>query len=147
MSVPSSKRATTWEKPNFETERTSLRPFHPPISYSTGKVMSRSTSSGESSGATVLICTWTGVVSGKASSGSRSAARTPTTTRRAETRRTTKRFLRLKSMSALSTGEPPWSVAAPGPDGPLCDLGLQEERPGRDDALAGLQAPGDLDEL
>ena len=57
-----------------------IEPLRPPSAYSTGKVISRSTSSGESSGATVLIWTWTGVVSGKASSGSRTAARTPTTT-------------------------------------------------------------------
>jgi hypothetical protein len=66
------------------------------------KEMSRSTSSGESSGATVLIWTWTGVVSGKASSGRRVADLTPATMSRPATSRTKKRFLRLKAMTALS---------------------------------------------
>ena len=50
-----------------------LEPFKPPRACSTGKVICRSTSSGDSSGATVLIWTCTGVVSGKASSGRRTA--------------------------------------------------------------------------
>src|SRR4051794_25277914 len=149
MSVPSSKRATTWEKPNFETERTSLRPFNPPIAYSTGKVMSRSVSSGESSGATVLIWTWTGVVSGKASSGSFWAERTPTTTRRRESKRTTKRFLRLKSMRAFNMGGAPSGglVATPGPDGALHDFGLEEVRAVGHHHLAGLESPTHLERL
>src|SRR3954451_2698808 len=149
MSVPSSKMATTWEKPNFETERTSLKPFRPPIAYSTGNVMSRSVSSGESSGATVLIWTWTGVVSGKASSGSFRAERTPTTMRRRESKRTPKRFFRLKSMRAFNMGRAPSGglVAAPGPDGALHDFGLEEVRAVGHNLLAGLQAPTHLKRL
>ncbi len=104
MSVPSAKMATTCEKPNFETERTSSSPLSPPRAYSTGKVMSRSTSSGDSSGATVLIWTCTGVVSGKASSGRRVAERIPMTIRSPASKSTTNRFFRLKSMRALSIG-------------------------------------------
>src|SRR4051794_13366250 len=151
MSVPSSKRATTWEKPNFETERTSLRPFNPPIAYSTGKVMSRSVSSGESSGATVLIWTWTGVVSGKASSGKWIAERTPTTMRSPVTRSTKKRFFKLKAMMALSMA---WGsfefrslIAATGPDRALHDFGLEKKRPGGHHLLAGLQAPAHLHDV
>src|SRR4051794_38414768 len=150
MSVPSSNVATTCDRPNFETERTCSSPFRPPTACSTGKVICRSTSSGASSGATVLTCTWTGVVSGKASSGSRAAAWTPTTISRPPTSRTTNRFLRLASISALSIAGPPpagWSLAAPGADGALHDLGLEQEGPLGDDRLAGLEAPGDLDDV
>ena len=41
----------------------------------------------------------------------------------------------------------PRSFAAPGADGALHDLGLEQERPGRDDPLARLEAPGDLDDV
>src|SRR4051812_819738 len=150
MSVPSSNVATTCDRPNFEIERTPSRPLRPPSASSTSEVICRSTSSGASSGATVLTCTWTGVVSGKASSGKWAAARTPTTISKAPTSRTTNRFLRLASISALSiAGLPPagWSLAAPGADGALHDLGLEQEGPPGDDRLAGLEAPGDLDDV
>src|SRR4051812_3835043 len=134
--------ATTCEKPNFETLRSPERPFKPPRAYSTGKVMSRSTSSGESSVATVLIWTWTGVVSGKASSGRCVAERTPTTTSSPAARSTKKRFFRLKSMTALSTARDSLrvrpSVAATGPDGALHDFSLEQERPGGHHLIAGL---------
>ena len=67
MSVPSWNVTTTCDRPNFEMERTMSRPGSPLIACSTGKVICRSTSSGESEGATVLIWICTGVVSGKAS--------------------------------------------------------------------------------
>ncbi len=70
MSVSSSKIAVTCENPNFESERTSTRPGRPEMACSATKVICRSTSTGESSGAVVLTCTWTGVVSGNASKGS-----------------------------------------------------------------------------
>ena len=70
MLVSSSKIATTCEKPNFETDRTVVKPGKPEIDCSTGNVICRSTSRGESAGAVVLTWTWTGVVSGNASKGS-----------------------------------------------------------------------------
>src|SRR4051794_35791959 len=154
MSVPSSNVATTCDRPNFETERTCSSPFRPPTACSTGKVICRSTSSGASSGALALICTWTGVVSGKASSGRWIAARTPSATRMPPRSRITNRFFRLKSIVALSMGKRLRSfagvvdlLAAPGADGALHDLGLQQEGPLGDDPLARLQPPGDLDHV
>jgi len=70
MSTSSSKTAVICEKPNFETDRTSLRPGSPLIDCSSGNVTRRSISSGESEGAVVFTVTCTGVVSGKASNGS-----------------------------------------------------------------------------
>ena len=64
MSVSSAKVAVIWENPNFEIERTWSSPGIPPIACSSGAVICRSTSSGESAGATVCTATWTGVVSG-----------------------------------------------------------------------------------
>jgi hypothetical protein len=61
--------ATTCEKPNLEMERTFSSPGSPPMAVSRGNVIWRSTSSGLSALATVLTCTCTGVVSGKASTG------------------------------------------------------------------------------
>ena len=69
MSVPSSKVTVSCEKPNLETDRTSISPGNPEMTFSTGIVICCSTSSGVREGATVLTCTWTGVVSGKASMG------------------------------------------------------------------------------
>ena len=61
------KPTTTCEKPNFETDRMFSTRGNPLIACSIGKVMRCSTSSGPKAGAAVLICTCTGVVSGKAS--------------------------------------------------------------------------------
>src|SRR5262249_39122665 len=77
------------------------------------------------------------------------AERAPTTTRSTARSSTTKRFFRLASMMALSIGRAPRlatprSVAAPGPDGALHDLGLEQERPGGDDLLPRHQAPAHL---
>lgn len=71
MSVPSSKMTVTWERPNFDIDRTSLSFGSPEIACSSGAVTCRSISNGDRTEATVLICTWTGVVSGKASRGRR----------------------------------------------------------------------------
>ena len=57
----------TCDSPNCDTERSDSNPGSPPIAISIGNVTCRSTSSGTSAWATVLICTCTGVVSGKAS--------------------------------------------------------------------------------
>ena len=46
MSTPSSKITVTCERPNFESERTSARPFKPLIACSTGNVICCSISSG-----------------------------------------------------------------------------------------------------
>src|SRR3954468_10246659 len=151
MSVPSANSATTCEKPNFETERTSSSPLRPPRAYSTGKVMSRSTSSGASSGATVLTWTCTGVVSGKASSGRRRAASSPRTISRPARSRTTNRFFKLNPIRASSiVGPPRWprrSVAAAGADAAAGDLGREQEGAIGDGLLARSQAPGDLDDI
>src|SRR5438552_12271149 len=129
--------------PNFETERTSCNPFTPPRVYSSGKVISCSTGSGANAGATVLIWTWTGVVSGKASSGNCAAARTPRTIRMAASNRTTKRFFRLNPIRALSMGSRDlllgWSIVVGGAEAVLEQFGLEHKGPGRHDALAGLQ--------
>src|SRR4051812_38837399 len=151
MSVPSAKSATTCEKPNFETERTSSSPLRPPRAYSTGKVMSRSTSPGASSGATVLTWTCTGVVSGNASSGRRCAASSPRTISRPARSRTTKRLFKLNPIRASSIVGPPRrprrSVAAAGADAAAGDLGREQEGPVGDDPLPRLQPPGDLDDI
>ncbi len=63
-----------------------------------GNVICRSTSSGPSAGATVLICTCTGVVSGKASTSNRRRASTPAIAAASTTAITSKRFRREKSM-------------------------------------------------
>jgi len=56
--------AVIWAKPNLEIERTSVRPGRPLMACSRGAVIWRSTSMGDRAGATALICTCTGVVSG-----------------------------------------------------------------------------------
>ncbi len=50
--MPSSKMTVTCDRPNFEIERTSCRPGSPEIACSTGTVICRSTSCGDSAGAT-----------------------------------------------------------------------------------------------
>ena len=69
MSMLSSNVATTCDSPNFEIERTFCRPGKPLMASSTGSVICASVSCGFSAAAVVLICTCTGVVSGKASIG------------------------------------------------------------------------------
>ena len=99
--MPSSKTATTCDRPNFEIERTCSSPGRPLIACSIGKVICRSTSSGPSAGAMVLICTCTGVVSGKASM-SRCWSETAPATAAATTPMTTSSRLRSeKSMIRL----------------------------------------------
>src|SRR4051794_6738096 len=65
--------------------------------------------------------------------------------------RTTNRFFRLKSIIALSIFKgllsAGWLLAAPGADGTLHDLGLQEEGSLGDDPLSRLQAPGDFNDI
>ena len=104
MSVPSSNVTTTCDRPNFEIERTSSRPGRPLIACSTGKVICRSISSGESDGATVLICTWTGVVSGKASMSKWPSENAPRPANTSATATTSTRCRSEKSMIQLSMG-------------------------------------------
>ncbi len=54
MSVPSSKMTVTWESPNRDVDRTSASFGSPEIACSRGAVTWRSSSRGESAGATVL---------------------------------------------------------------------------------------------
>src|SRR5947208_5551208 len=46
-----------------------------------------------------------------------------------------------------SSASPGLSFAAPRADGPFHDLGLEQEGAAGDDALAGLDAPDDLDDV
>jgi hypothetical protein len=70
-SVPSLNTTVTWDRPYFDSERVPSSRGKPFITLSIGKLMRCSTSSGEMPGAAVLICTWTLVMSGTASIGSR----------------------------------------------------------------------------
>ena len=92
MSVLSSNVATTCERPNFEIERTFCRPGRPLIASSTGSVICASVSCGFSDAAVVLICTCTGVVSGKASIGRMLSVRPPMTTSATARMQTSSRF-------------------------------------------------------
>src|SRR4029077_4736207 len=73
---------------------------------------------------------------------------TPKTIRRAERRRMMNRFFRLNPMRSLSiVGSSPGalrSIAAPGSDGTLRDLGLEQEGTLGDNLLARFEAPGHL---
>jgi hypothetical protein len=71
MSVPSSKMTVTCDRPYLDNERTSWTFGIPPMAHSIGKVIRRSTSTGESAFTGVLIWTWTLVISGTASIGRR----------------------------------------------------------------------------
>ena len=66
----------------------------PAIDHSIGRVSWRSISSGDSDGAVALICTCTGVVSGNASSGRRSAESTPAVAIASQASTTTSRLRR-----------------------------------------------------
>src|SRR6266849_3484262 len=119
MSVPSSKVTTTWDSPNFETERSCSRRGMPLIFCSMGKVICCSISSELSDGAVVLIWTWTGVVSGKASMSRWASAKTPAAALAATARITQKRCRSEKSITQFSTGLPPHGVVAGSPTGLL----------------------------
>lgn len=92
MLVLSSNVTTTCDRLNLETERTFTRPGRPLTASSTGLVTCCSASCGLSDGTVVLICTWTGVVSGKASIGRRVSARPPTSRSAAASTQTSRRF-------------------------------------------------------
>src|ERR1051326_2877592 len=100
--VDLSNVATTCEKPNLETERTLSNPGNPPMDNSTGCVICCSTSNGLSDGATVLICTCTGVVSRKASIGSKLNARAPMMMSTTASRQISRRLRSEKLMSQFS---------------------------------------------
>ena len=100
--MPSSKMTTTCDRPNFEIDRSFSRPGSPAMACSIGNVSCRSTSSGLSDGATVLICTITGVVSGNASTLRNCSENAPATITASTATRTTARFRSEKSISQLS---------------------------------------------
>ena len=102
MSVPSWKVTTTCDRPNLESERNCCKPGSPLMACSTGKVICRSTSRGPRPGAIVLICTWTGVVSGKASMLRRCQENQPTTTKHRAAASTIRRLRKDQSMIAVS---------------------------------------------
>ena len=102
MSMRSSNVATTCDSPNFEMERTFCRPGNPLMASSTGTVICASVSCGFSAAAVVLICTCTGVVSGKASIGRMLRLRPPMTTSAAASTQTSRRFLSEKLMIQFS---------------------------------------------
>ena len=77
MSVLSVNTAVTWEKPLRENERVYSRPGVPASAVSIGNVTCFSISTGDSAGATALICTWLLVMSGTASIGSLLSDQTP----------------------------------------------------------------------
>src|SRR5262245_31932224 len=102
MLTPSSKLSTTWQKPNLDTERSSLTPGKPLSTCSIGNVICCSISSGLRAGAIVLICTCTGVVSGNASTSRWRSDTTPTATAASASSTTSNRCRNETSMSQLS---------------------------------------------
>jgi len=102
MSVPSSKVTVTCESPNLEIERTPASRGSPETATSTCWVIWLSTSSGESDGAAVLTCTCTGVVSGKASMGSRERECSPHTTNANDPSMTRRRWRKDQPMIQFS---------------------------------------------
>ena len=81
MLVLSLNTAVTWEKPLRDSERVYSSPGVPASAVSMRKVTCFSISTGESAGATVLICTWLLVMSGTASIGMRASDQTPSARR------------------------------------------------------------------
>src|SRR5262245_59945288 len=155
MSVPSLNVTTTCDRPNLEMERTCSSAGRPDSACSTGKVMRCSTSSGARAGAVVLICTCTGVVSGKASTSSRRSDSTPTTASASTPTTTRTRCRSEKSITQLSTGNPFREARRPhGPSvvavrSPRAEVVLEQLRPQHAAALghhhlAGQQAGNDL---
>jgi len=104
--MASAKVATTWERPNLEMERTFSSCGRPAMAISTGRVICFSISSGPRFGATVLICTCTGVVSGKASTGRRRSAQAPAAKAAVKKRTVNSRFLMTLSISRSSIEYP-----------------------------------------
>ena len=122
MSTLSSKVATTCDNPNFEIDRALRSPGRPLMASSTGWVICASVSCGLSAAAVVLICTCTGVVSGKASMGKMLKARPPMTSNPSARTPTKSRFLRddsiiQLSMASLSVGVRPSHPRTPRPGG------------------------------
>src|SRR5437867_6658506 len=88
MFVLSVKMSVTCDRPNLESERISVMPGTPASSVSRGNVTSFSISSGASAGTSVFTWTWTLVMSGTASIGSRAADHRPTAERATAAKRT-----------------------------------------------------------
>src|SRR5437588_3074881 len=134
MSVPSSKTTVTCERPNLEMERELCRRDRPLRACSTGKVTFCSTSSGPRPGTTVLTCTCTGVVSGKASTSSWLTATPPTAASTTAARITAKRCRSEKSMTRFSTRIPSHGR---GPSLAFAELVLQQHALEHRAALGG----------
>src|SRR5713101_5783741 len=133
MSVPSLKIAVTAESPERDTDRSSIRFGMPFSAISIGNVTDRSTSTGDSPGASVSAATWIVETSGTASIGSARTAKTPPASR-ATNRAMTSPFRRMETTTRLS------SMSAE-------DLRLQREDARGDHFLPGLDAGEDLDAL
>src|SRR4051794_14213517 len=133
MSVPSRKIAVTAESPERETDRSSTRFGMPLSAISIGNVTDRSTSTGESPGASVRAETCTVETSGTASIGSSRTANAPPT-RSAKRRVMTRRFIRMERTTRWA------SMSAE-------DLRFERENAGHCDLLAGLDSGEDLHAL
>ena len=81
-------------------------PGKPPMANSTGKVICRSISSGTSAAAGVLICTCTGVVSGKASKFIARTERSPATPTTNDRKSTAQRCLSDQLINQIATACP-----------------------------------------
>src|SRR5690625_3778697 len=135
MSVPSLKMTVTCERPNLLSERISSSSGSPNMASSTGSVICRSTSSGLSAGASVLIWTCTFVTSGTASIGRRSIDQTPTPMSSPVSARTSKRFLSAKAIMDLMVSSSMPVLA----DLALGELGAQREGARNHDPVAGVE--------
>ena len=114
MSVPSSNIAVTCDRPNLEIERTSVSAGRPATACSMGSVICCSISSAPKAGADALICTSTGVVSGKASISSRRAELNPIAATSSEMSATTQRCSMEMVMMRSSNQSPSENSAACG---------------------------------
>src|ERR1043165_9346283 len=139
----------TCDRPNFESERSSIMPGSPAIWLSMGRVTSFSISSGASAGTAVLTSTCGFVMSGTESIGSRSADQMPMPTRTSVASNTTARWRSESSMVLRTMLFPLWRCDAAGLsafDGP------EFRQPQRHDRLqhhlvARVKAVLDLSEL
>jgi len=130
------------ERPNLEIERISSTFGSPPRACSSGAVICRSTSSGASAAATVLIWTCVGVVSGNASIGRSRKATSPAMTMASQLSKTAQRCRRAQSIILVSTAFSDQSSAQPAPieslrisvlrrNAPVVTTSAPEETPAR----------------
>ena len=119
----------------------------PAIASSTGRVICRSTSTGDSAGAFVLIWTWTFVTSGMASMGSRSADQIPDADEQTGQRQDQHSLREDEGQEAGQHGTPAQSVRMAVADLRALELALEEKGAGDDHALAGLQTLRHFDDV